>query len=83
MLFEARNIERSFFTDGKRYTALAPITLSVTAAEFLVVTGPSGAGKSTLLNLLSGLDRPSHVEVIIECTSLAKLKELEIAYLRN
>jgi putative ABC transport system ATP-binding protein len=83
VLLEARNIERSFLTDGKTYIALAPLTLSVAASEFLVVTGKSGSGKSTLLNLLSGLDKPSHGEVMFEGVPLSLMKEREIAHLRN
>ncbi len=63
--------------------ALAPLSLVVVEAEFLVVTGRSGSGKSTLLNLLSTLDKPSHGEVMLNGVSLTLMNEKQIAHLRN
>ena len=40
-------------------TALANLTATLRAGEFLSVLGPSGCGKSTLLKVVSGLLRPS------------------------
>ena len=42
-----------------RYTAVAGVTLSVGAGEFVSVVGPTGCGKSTLLNVGAGLLQPS------------------------
>lgn len=46
---------RSF---GRR-TALAPITLAVSAGEVVALVGPNGAGKSTALRILAGVIAPS------------------------
>ena len=42
-----------------RYTAVAGVTLTVGAGEFVSVVGPTGCGKSTLLNVGAGLLAPS------------------------
>ena len=42
-----------------RYTAVAEVSLTVGAGEFVSVVGPTGCGKSTLLNLAAGLLAPS------------------------
>jgi NitT/TauT family transport system ATP-binding protein len=39
--------------------ALAPVSLSVRAGEFVSLIGPSGCGKSTLLNMMAGLLTPT------------------------
>jgi phosphonate transport system ATP-binding protein len=54
----------------KRYapdvTALAGVTFSVSAGEFVAVLGPSGAGKTTLFRCLTGLTRPDEGRIRID-----------------
>ena len=50
-LLDVRNVHKSY---GAR-KALAGVSLSVTAGEFVALLGPNGAGKTTLFQLLSGL----------------------------
>jgi ABC-2 type transport system ATP-binding protein len=57
----AREISRSY---GK-FLALAPLELSISPGQVVVLTGPNGAGKTTLLHCLSGLLRPSTGQVSI------------------
>ncbi|WMS44937.1 sn-glycerol-3-phosphate ABC transporter ATP-binding protein UgpC [Acuticoccus sp. MNP-M23] len=42
------------------------IDLEVEEGELIVFVGPSGCGKSTLLRLISGLDRPTAGEILID-----------------
>ena len=44
---------------ARRYTAVAQVSLTVGAGEFVSVVGPTGCGKSTLLNVAAGLLQPS------------------------
>jgi NitT/TauT family transport system ATP-binding protein len=44
---------------ARRYTAVAEVSLTVAAGEFVSVVGPTGCGKSTLLNVAAGLLQPS------------------------
>ena len=46
--------------------ALRAVSLELRPGEVLGLIGPNGAGKSTLVNLLSGFDRPTHGEVLLD-----------------
>ncbi len=46
--------------------AMAGLSLSIMAGEFVSIVGPSGCGKSTLLRLIAGLDAPDAGELRID-----------------
>ncbi len=60
-MIEVRTLRKSFGPS----TALAGITLSIEAGEFVTLVGPNGAGKTTLLRILATLTRPTSGEVRI------------------
>jgi ABC-type lipoprotein export system ATPase subunit len=68
---------------GDGLFALANVELEVERGQFVVITGPSGSGKTTLLNILGGIDRPSHGEVILKGRKYSRLSEDELALLRR
>jgi len=65
------------------YVALRGVTLTIPRGEFTAVVGPSGSGKTTFLNLLGALDRPTRGEVLLDGVPLSRLKDNELAALRN
>jgi len=65
------------YGDGEGVRALAGVTLTIRAGEFVAVMGPSGSGKSTLLNLLGALDRPTSGVCKVNGHDLAKIKDLD------
>lgn len=63
---ELRNVTKRFATPkGGIYTAIRELTMEVAPGEFCAVVGPTGCGKSTTLALVSGLERPSAGEVMV------------------
>jgi branched-chain amino acid transport system ATP-binding protein len=46
--------------------ALRTVSLELRPGEVLGLIGPNGAGKSTLVNLLSGFDRPTDGQVLLD-----------------
>jgi len=62
---------------------LAGVNLEVGAGESVAIIGPSGSGKSTLLQIIGSLDRPTTGEVVLAGQDLARLKEDQLAAVRN
>ncbi|TDV37761.1 ABC transporter ATP-binding protein [Actinophytocola oryzae] len=63
--------------------ALARVSLTVTAGEWVAIAGPSGSGKSTLLNLMGALDRPTSGTVRIDGHDVGELSDERLSGLRG
>ena len=59
------------------------ISLNVREGEFVSLVGKSGSGKTTLLSLLSGLERPTKGQVIINGKDITGASEEELALFRR
>ncbi len=78
-IIQVKNVSKSYWRDSIETSVLHNISLNVNEGEFLALMGPSGSGKTTLLNLISGIDKPSKGEMIINGTDVAKLSESALA----
>lgn len=65
------------------FTALKGIDLQVEAGAFVSIIGKSGSGKSTLINVITGIDRPTSGEVIVDNVRIHTLNEEQIAVWRG
>lgn len=65
-LLTLNNIGKTFRENGQPVTALAEISFSARAGEFLTIIGPSGCGKSTLFNIIVGLAEPDTGEIRLQ-----------------
>jgi putative ABC transport system ATP-binding protein len=82
-IIEAQQVTKTYTIGERQIPVLDNISLTVSAAEFLVVEGSSGSGKTTLLSLLSGLDKPTTGRIFIEQKDITDTSEDDLAPLRN
>ena len=67
-------ISKTFPTHNGAVAALANVTFTVGAQEFVCIVGPSGCGKSTLLKIVAGLLKPTTGSLIFNQTSTTRLR---------
>ena len=82
-IVKLNNIKKVYETGGQKIEVLNNLSLSVDAGEFVAITGPSGNGKSTLLNMITGIDRPTAGEVIINGCPVHEMNENQLAAWRG
>jgi ABC-type lipoprotein export system ATPase subunit len=80
---EVKNLTKVFNGSDKSFTALNGVSFSIEEGELVIVTGKSGSGKSTLLNMLSGIDKPTGGEVLIDKVPVHKLNGNQLAAWRG
>jgi len=76
---DLRDVVKDYLTDAGAFRALAGVSLTVGAGEFIAVVGKSGCGKSTLLNMITGIDRPTAGEIWVAGTEVSRLSERTMA----
>jgi len=82
-LIELQQVVKTFESDAGIFVALNGIDLKVQAGRFVSIIGKSGSGKSTLLNMITGIDKPTAGEVLVNGTAVHTLGEGEIAVWRG
>ncbi len=78
-MIELRHVSKSYRRGDQQVPVLQDISLVVRQGEFLALMGPSGSGKSTLLNLIAGIDRPDHGEILVDGRDITKFSEAALA----
>jgi putative ABC transport system ATP-binding protein len=82
-LVELHQVVKVYQTPAGDFTALRGIDLQVKSGEFVSIIGKSGSGKSTLINLITGIDRPTTGQVVVNGTAVHELNEGQIAVWRG
>lgn len=63
--------------------ALAGVSTSIEAGEFVAVMGPSGSGKSTFMNIIGFLDRPTSGDYFFEGQNVRGFSADRLADMRS
>lgn len=80
---QLRNVVKTYRTAAGDLIALKNINAEFERGEFVGIIGKSGAGKSTLVNMVTGVDRLTSGEVIVDGTSVHRLNENQMALWRG
>jgi len=82
-ILQARNLDKSYFSNQKKTDVLKGVELEVRRGEAIAIVGPSGVGKSTLLHILGTIDRPTAGHVYFDGTDIFSLPDESLAGFRN
>lgn len=65
-------VTQVFNINGKDFTAVSELSLTIADNEFVTVVGPSGCGKSTIMNQAAGLLQPTTGEVRVDGVAVTR-----------
>lgn len=80
---ELKEVKKRYTVQTEEVWALKGISHTCTATKFLALMGESGSGKSTLLHLISGLERPTSGQIIINDQNITTMSTRELAEFRR
>lgn len=83
ILIHLKNVTKTFQLASGKFDALKNVSLSIGKGQMVAITGKSGSGKSTMLNVITGIDKASEGNVIINGVKLDKLSESDLASWRG
>ncbi len=82
-LIRTDGLSKDYHLGGETVHAVADVSLSVAAGEFVAIMGASGSGKSTFMHLLGCLDQPSAGSYWLEGRAVTELDQRDLARTRN
>jgi ABC-type lipoprotein export system ATPase subunit len=78
-IIELREVNKYYKSAAGDFHALENVDLQIEAGEFVSIIGKSGSGKSTLLNMITGIDRPTTGEVLVNGSAIHEMNENQLA----
>ena len=82
-LIETKDLTKAYTMGDQTVHALAGVSLTIEAGEFVAIMGASGSGKSTLMNILGCLDLPDGGEYRLAGEAVQTMSPDALAAVRN
>lgn len=77
-MIELKKVSKIYGKKDQKFVALDDVSFSIDSGSSIAIVGKSGSGKSTMMHVISGLDRPTSGEVIVDGHSIAGMKQKEL-----
>lgn len=82
-MIQIESMNKTYRMGSENVKALQDVSLHIKEGEMTAIVGPSGSGKSTLMNMVGCLDVPDSGKYFLDGMEVSKLKEDELAEIRN
>ncbi|MBG0730705.1 ABC transporter ATP-binding protein [Mycoplasma sp. 'Moose RK'] len=82
-IIDFKNVSKYYLFGSVVTKVFSDINFSVNQGDFAILSGKSGSGKSTILNLMSGLDRATEGDIIVDKINLGYLSNGELTKFRR
>ena len=82
-LISARDLTKTFVSNGNRVEVLSGVDLDIFPGESLAIVGASGVGKSTLLHIIGTLERPTAGKILWYDEEVFARNDEQLAAFRN
>ena len=82
-VIDFENITKYYFNKWMATKVLKGFDLKIKKGEFVVILGPSGSGKTTLLNIMSGMDKATYGQTIVNGNNLIKMNDNQLTDFRK
>ncbi len=80
---QINNLSKSYETPAGPLSVLGGIDLDISKGDFVALVGPSGGGKTTFLNMITGVDRPTSGDVIVDGIDVSHTSERKLTRWRG
>jgi len=82
-MIELKNVSKMYGKKKAVFLALDDVSCRIQSGSSVAIVGKSGSGKSTMMHVMSGLDRASSGDIIIDDVNLSDLKQKAVDAFRN
>ncbi|MEI7689677.1 MAG: ABC transporter ATP-binding protein [Candidatus Saccharibacteria bacterium] len=82
-MIEVKNLVKTYGKKDSAFNAVDGVSFTIPTGKSIAILGKSGSGKSTLMHIMSGLDKPTSGEIIIDGQNILKLKQKDIDKFRS
>ena len=82
-IIQVTNLVKTYETPAGPVNVLKGIDLEINQGDFIALVGPAGGGKTTFLNMITGIDKPTHGEVVVDGIDVSESSEKKLTRWRG